>query len=42
MMARLFELDGDPAGRTGRARRSHVEAALERFWLDGDGCYAIA
>ena len=42
MMARLFELDGDGA-RAARLREEagQVEAALERFWLDGDGCYAI-
>ena len=41
-MARLFELDGDGA-RAERLREEagQVEAALERFWLDGDGCYAI-
>jgi glycogen debranching enzyme len=41
-MARLFELDGDPA-RGGRLREEaeRVEAALERFWLEAEGCYAI-
>ena len=42
MMARLFELDGDGA-RAARLREEaeRVEAGLERFWLDGEGCYAI-
>ena len=42
MMARLFEVDGD-ASRAERLREEagRVEAALDRFWLEDDGCYAI-
>ena len=42
LMARLFELDGDP-GRADRLREEadRLEAALDRFWLEDDGCYAI-
>jgi glycogen debranching enzyme len=41
-VGRLFELDGD-AARAERLRNdsSRVEAALERFWLDDPGGYAI-
>jgi glycogen debranching enzyme len=41
-VGRLFELDGD-AARAQRLRdgSSRVEAALERFWLDDPGGYAI-
>ena len=43
LMARMFELDGDGA-RAERLRdeASAVEAALERFWLPDQRCYAIA
>jgi glycogen debranching enzyme len=42
MMARLFELDGDES-RAGRLRdeAAALEERLERFWLEGEGCYAI-
>jgi glycogen debranching enzyme len=42
MMARMFELDGE--GATAERLRddaSALEAALERFWVDESGCYAI-
>ncbi len=43
LMARMFELDGDGA-RAERLRdeAAALEAALERFWLPDQRCYAIA
>jgi len=42
MMARLFELDGDaPRAERLREEAGRVEAALDRFWLEDEGCYAI-
>src|SRR5215210_2179062 len=42
LMARMFELDGDGArAERLRADASALEAALERFWLPDQGCYAI-
>jgi glycogen debranching enzyme len=42
MMARLFELDGDePRAARLRDEAAALEEKLERFWLEGDGCYAI-
>ena len=41
-VARLFELDGEAADAESlRARSTQVEAALERFWLEDAGGYAI-
>jgi glycogen debranching enzyme len=42
MMARMLELEGEP-GRAARLRddAERLEAGLERFWIEGEGCYAI-
>jgi glycogen debranching enzyme len=42
MMARMFELDGEDAtAERLRDEAAALEAALERFWVDESGCYAI-
>jgi glycogen debranching enzyme len=42
LMARLFEADGEGArAERLRAEASALEAELERFWLEDQGCYAI-
>jgi glycogen debranching enzyme len=42
-LARLFELDGDPArAHELRAQAALLTAAVERFWLDDRGFYSMA